>query len=93
VLIDLGAAELLDAWFSLEIETVDDLSRLAGSHTPHAESEAAPVCSRRQDSGCRNRLEAMSEVVRLKLDLPRSVTACKMVGLDLAMKREACSDR
>ena len=89
VLIDLGAAELLDAWFSLEIETLTTslVWREVNRRSHKAKMRQFARDERMQIVAVGT--EALSEVVRLKMDLPRQVTLNDASVLHLAMKREA----
>jgi len=89
VLIDLGAAELLDSWFSLEIETLTtslvwrEVTRRAHRVKLRQFGRADMI------QVIAMNMETLSEVVRLKLDLPRSLTLNDASVLHLAMARAA----
>ncbi len=89
VLIDLGAAELFDAWFSLEVETLTTslVWREVTRRTHKAKLRQFARADQIEVVGIGS--EAMSEVVRLKLDLPGSVSLKDASVLHLAMQRKA----
>jgi putative PIN family toxin of toxin-antitoxin system len=89
VLIDLGAAELLDAWFSLEIETLTTslVWREVNRRTPKAKLRQFARDDRIHVVAVG--AEALSEVVRLKMDLPRQLTLNDASVLHLAVARKA----
>lgn len=89
VLIDLGAAEMFDAWFSLKIET---LTTSLVWREINRRTQKAKLRQFSRDNRIRVMplgTEAMSEVVQLKLDLPRNLTLKDVSVLHLAMREEA----
>jgi predicted nucleic acid-binding protein len=89
VLIDLGTAELLDAWFSLGIET---LTTSLVWREVNRRSQKARMRQFARDERLQIvpvGAEAMSEVLRLKMDLPRQVTINDASTLHLALARKA----
>lgn len=89
VLIDLSAAELLEAWFSLGIETLTT-SFVWREVNRRSEKERLRQHSREQRiKVVAMPAEVLSEVVRLKMDLPRRLTLQDASVLHLAISRGA----
>ncbi len=89
VLIDLGTAEMLDAWFDLEIET---LTTSLVWREVNRRSQKARLKHYAKDERIKIvpvGTEALSEVVKLKLDLPPSLTLNDASVLHLAMTNNA----
>lgn len=89
VLIDLAAADLLEAWFSLGIETLTSsfVWREVNRRSQKARLRAFARDDRLEvvDMGA----EVLSEIVRLKLDLPPRLSLNDASVLHLAMDRTA----
>jgi predicted nucleic acid-binding protein len=89
VLIDLAAADLLEAWFSLGIETLTSsfVWREVNRRSQKAKLRAFARDERIQvvEMGA----EVLSEVVRLKMDLPAKLSLNDASVLHLAVERTA----
>jgi predicted nucleic acid-binding protein len=89
VLIDLAAADLLEAWFSLSIETLTSsfVWREVNRRSQKAKLRAFARDKRIQvvDMGT----EVLSEIVRLKMDLPPKLSLNDASVLHLAVERTA----
>lgn len=89
VLIDLAAADLLEAWFSLGIETLTSsfVWREVNRRSQKAKLRAFARDERIQVVGMGT--EMLSEIVRLKMDLPPKLSLNDASVLHLAVERTA----
>jgi predicted nucleic acid-binding protein len=89
VLIDLAAADLLEAWFSLDIETLTSsfVWREVNRRSQKAKLRAFARDQRIQVVNMGT--EVLSEIVRLKMDLPAKLSLNDASVLHLAVERTA----
>jgi predicted nucleic acid-binding protein len=89
VLIDLAATDLLEAWFSLGIVTLTSSFVWREVNRRSQKAKLRPFARNDRIQVVDMSAEVLSEIVRLKLDLPAKLSLNDASVLHLAMKRAA----